>query len=198
LEKSFEDEESSILVGTELAFNYLKNSVPLAIIASLDSLFTIPNFKITEKILEIILSTGNLASDKFIIETKNPDNEIINAFKNANLLPYIKGELKERRELEYPPYKRFVKISFWGEKDEVVEWLEASLLKGDEIIVTNFHVEYLAGRGRSGQAFMAPGLDWRLNQVYRGTKGDNWLTRGLQTDEFINEIASTVFKELNR
>jgi len=129
------------LVGTELAFNYLKNSVPLAIIASLDSLFTIPNFKITEKILEIILSTGNLASDKFIIETKNPDNEIINAFKNANLLPYIKGELKERRELEYPPYKRFVKISFWGEKDEVEKtkkYLEREFKKYDPIIYGGF------------------------------------------------------------
>ena len=54
----------SILIGTEMAFFYLKNKVPLSIIASFDSLWSIPNFKMSEKIIQIILSIINNTNEK--------------------------------------------------------------------------------------------------------------------------------------
>lgn len=48
--KEFEENPGSVLVGTEMAFFYLKNKVPLSIIASFDSLWSIPNFRMGEKL----------------------------------------------------------------------------------------------------------------------------------------------------
>ncbi|MEK7080994.1 MAG: hypothetical protein AAB902_01200, partial [Patescibacteria group bacterium] len=49
--KEFEENPGSILIATEMAFFYLRNKVPLSIIASFDSLWSIPSFKMSEKII---------------------------------------------------------------------------------------------------------------------------------------------------
>ena len=54
--KEFEENNGSILIGTEMALFYLKEKLPLTIIASFDSLFSIPNYKINEKVIQIITS----------------------------------------------------------------------------------------------------------------------------------------------
>ena len=53
--KEFEDTSGSILIGTEMAFFYIKKKVPFSVIASFDSLWSIPNFKMGERIIHIIL-----------------------------------------------------------------------------------------------------------------------------------------------
>ncbi|MEK7104686.1 MAG: hypothetical protein AAB868_01455, partial [Patescibacteria group bacterium] len=51
--KEFEKNSGSILVGTEMAFFYLKEKVDLSIVASFDSLWSIPNYKMSEKIIQL-------------------------------------------------------------------------------------------------------------------------------------------------
>ncbi|MFA7285305.1 MAG: hypothetical protein WC011_00450 [Candidatus Paceibacterota bacterium] len=110
--------EGSILVGTEMALFYLKEKVDLSLIASFDGLWTIPHFKMSEKILQIILGVINKTENTFIIETKNVQDDIIRSVQNKNLLSYVREELQDRKILEYPPYKRFIKISYNGDKEE--------------------------------------------------------------------------------
>jgi len=119
--KEFERDKGSILVGTEMALFYLKEKVDLSLIASFDGLWTIPHFKMSEKILQIILGVINKTENTFIIETKNVQDDIIRSVQNKNLLSYIREELVDRKNLEYPPYKRFIKISYTGDKEETVK-----------------------------------------------------------------------------
>lgn len=116
--KEFERDKGSILVGTEMALFYIKEKVDLSLIASFDGLWTIPHFKMSEKILQIILGVINKTENTFIIETKNVQDDIIRSVQNKNLLSYVREELQDRKMLEYPPYKRFIKISYNGDKDE--------------------------------------------------------------------------------
>ena len=116
--KEFEDTPGSILVATEMAFFYLQKKVPLSIIASFDSLWSIPNFKMSEKIIQIILSTINHTSGKFIIQTKNDQDPAIRAIESENLLHFVRGELEDRKEMGYPPFKRFIKITHLGDKEQ--------------------------------------------------------------------------------
>ena len=118
--KKWSESEGSILIGTEMAFFYLKESVPLSLIASFDSLWSIPNFKMSEKIIQLILSTLGATTEKLIIQTKNPNDPIIRAVRSGNLSPFIKEELADRKKLEYPPYKRFIKITFAGDKEQTL------------------------------------------------------------------------------
>jgi primosomal protein N' (replication factor Y) len=116
--KEFEENPGGILIGTEMAFYYLKQKVPLSIIASFDSLWSVPNFRMSEKIVQIIMSITSIAKDKLIIQTKNIEDRAILAIKNENLASFIREELEDRNTLSYPPFKRFIKIRYLGDKAE--------------------------------------------------------------------------------
>lgn len=119
--KEFENSFGSILIGTEMAFFYLKEKVNLSIIASFDSLWSIPNYKMSEKIIQLLLSIQEKTEKKLIIQTKNKNDPAILAFKSENLLPFIREELEDRKNLNYPPFKRFIKITFLGDKEESIK-----------------------------------------------------------------------------
>ena len=101
-----------------MAFFYLDKKVQLSIIASFDSLWSIPNYKMSEKILQLAIRIAEITAEKIIIETKNSQNSVIRAIASGNLLPFIREELEDRRSLGYPPYKRFIKITYMGDKEE--------------------------------------------------------------------------------
>lgn len=64
-------------------------------------------------------------------------------------------------------------------------WLEWLLLKGGEIIVRGFEVQYGPNpSSRSGDAIMVTsGKNWRVPAQYAGTVRNNWITRALSTIE---------------
>jgi len=119
--KEFEKTSGSILIGTEMAFFYMKEKVDLSIIASFDSLWSIPNFKMSEKIIQLLLSVISKTEEKIIIQTKNKNDPVLLAVKSENLLHFVREELEDRKNLNYPPYKRFIKITYLGDKDESIE-----------------------------------------------------------------------------
>jgi len=116
--EEFEKNPGSILVGTEMTFFYLQKKVPLSVIASFDSLWSMPNFKMGEKIIQIVLSITGNTTEKLIIQTKNENDSIILAIKSGNLLPFVREELEDREKLNYPPFKRFIKITHLGDKEQ--------------------------------------------------------------------------------
>jgi primosomal protein N' (replication factor Y) len=113
--------EGKILIGTEMAFSYLNDKVELSIVASFDSLWSIPNFKMSEKIIHILLSILSQTERRIIIQTKNENDAAILAVSSENLLSFVRDELGDRKNLEYPPYKRFIKIIYTGDKQGSVE-----------------------------------------------------------------------------
>ncbi len=119
--KEFEANPGSILIGTEMALLYLKEKTSLSIIASFDSLWSIPNYNISEKVIRIITSIIAKTERKIIIQTKNENDPALLAIQTENLLSFIREELKDRQNLEYPPYKRFIKITFLGDREETIK-----------------------------------------------------------------------------
>jgi len=119
--KEFEESSGAILIGTEMALFYLKEKVPLSIIASFDSLWSIPNFRMGEKIIGLLLSILSKTENKLIIQTKNESDPAILAIRTGNLLSFIREELEDRENLGYPPFKRFIKITHLGNKDETIK-----------------------------------------------------------------------------
>lgn len=117
----FEKSEGSILIGTEMAFHYLKKKIYLSIIASFDSLWSIPNYKMGEKIIQIIFSIIKTTTQRIIIHTKNTEDETLIAVRSGNLSSLVREELESRKSMNYPPFKRFIKISFWGDKEQTVK-----------------------------------------------------------------------------
>jgi primosomal protein N' (replication factor Y) len=104
----------SILIGTEMVFSYINTEVIHSAIISLDGLLSIPSFNITQKILHIIEKLHETTKRNLIIQTRNPENPILEHILNGNVLPLYREDLKERKQFGYPPFKRLIKITFTG------------------------------------------------------------------------------------
>lgn len=116
--KDFESKSGAVLIGTETALTYI-NKVRLVAIASMDSLFSIPDFRISERIAHIILRLIDISESYFLIQTRNANSEIIKAISSKTLADFIKEELDLRKQLNYPPYSIMGKISLTGQKDSI-------------------------------------------------------------------------------
>jgi len=122
--ESFYKNRGSILLGTEMAFPYIYKKVTSSAIASFDSLFSIPDFRIREKIFRLILQTKNLAKENFLIQTRNPNDDTIALAINGNLAEFYKKEIEDRQILDYPPFSVFIKITTRGSKNFVAKEIE--------------------------------------------------------------------------
>jgi primosomal protein N' (replication factor Y) len=116
--KLFSKTSGSILIGTEMAFSYLETEVTHSAIISLDGLLSIPNFNMSQKILHIIEKLHCVTDRNLIIQTRIPENKTLQYILSGNVLPLYREDLKERKIFGYPPFKRLIKITFTGTKED--------------------------------------------------------------------------------
>jgi primosomal protein N' (replication factor Y) len=114
--ESFYATKGSVLLGTEMALSYLHKKVSATAIASFDFLFSIPDFRIREKIFRIILQVKNLSKGVFILQTRNTEDSTIVYALSGNLLEFYKKETEDRAPLGYPPFGMFIKVTARGNK----------------------------------------------------------------------------------
>lgn len=86
------------------------------------------------------------------------------------------------------------------EKGQILPWLEWLLIKGDTIIISEYDVRLIDGKGRSGAGMMIKNSSgaWRVPPKYSGTIRDNWLTRTLTVyrDKYLKAIGQIIKQEL--
>ncbi len=113
--------KSGIIIGTEMIFSYLDTIVDHSIIVSLDGLLSIPSYNMTQRILHTIENIHSKTKTSVLLQTRNSNNPILEQIFTGNILELTRDDLKEREEFGYPPYKRLIKISFFGNKNETEE-----------------------------------------------------------------------------
>ncbi len=114
--EEFYNTPGSIMIGTEMALTYLNQKVENCAVVSLDSYFSIPDYQINEKIFHILLEMRNITEKHFLIQTRQPDTKIFELAAKGNLIDFYRDEIKERKEIGYPPFATYIKISIEGEK----------------------------------------------------------------------------------
>lgn len=113
---NFYNTKGSVLVCSEMALPYITKKVDYSAIASFDSLFFIPDFKIHEKIFRIICTINSFTKNLLIIQTRNKEEETIKYGVEGNILEFYKKEMIDRKMLDYPPFSVFIKITTRGTK----------------------------------------------------------------------------------
>lgn len=111
----------SILLGTEMAILYLDEQVESSVVASLDSLFAIPDFRGNEKIMNILLKMRQLSSDNYIVQTRSIDEPVFEYATKGNIADFYRSEIAEREQFAYPPFVTLIKITYQGMREEVLE-----------------------------------------------------------------------------
>lgn len=120
-------DSGTVLLGTERMLSFLHEShikVRLTGIAGIDALFSIPDFRIYERIFGLLVSLGSLTTKRMIIDTHNPEHNLFNSYIRNDLMNFFREELSLRQKLSYPPYSTFIKISLSGKKDVVSKELD--------------------------------------------------------------------------
>ncbi len=117
--KKFYETPGSVLIGTEMALLYLDQKVANVAVASLDSMFALPDFRIREKVLSILVRLRSLAQKNFVIQTRNPAEQVFDFAMKGNLLDFYKQEIAERESFDYPPLTVLIKVSLSGDKEKV-------------------------------------------------------------------------------
>ena len=120
LEK-FNAKPGSILIGTEMALSHLGDSIDHVAVASLDSLFALPDFRIQEKVMYLLVRLRAIASRTFLVQTRRPEERAFEFGLKGNLSDFYRTTLAERKQFAYPPFSVLVKITLEGKKDQIAE-----------------------------------------------------------------------------
>ncbi len=107
----FETTPGAILVGTEFALGNLRAPFESGAIISLDSLFSLPDFRINERVFSIILSMRNLAKKSFLIQTRRPALPVLKNALAGNIEAFYRDEIAARKKFNYPPFTTLIKIT---------------------------------------------------------------------------------------
>jgi len=177
--EEFQATPGAILIGTEMALYYISGKVENAAVVSFDSLLAIPDFKISEKIMHILIELDNLASQSLIIQTRQPDDEAIVQFLSGNLSEFVRGELKARQDLNYPPFSTLIKITYRGPKNNMGkagEYLK-NLFKDYEPAIFSAFVPRVKNLHALNAVLKIKRSEWTLPEISDGTLNVNLLAR---------------------
>ena len=114
---SFRNREIDILVGTQMLAKGLDfDNVSLVGIMNADTMLYHPDFRAFERSFQMMTQVAGRAgrSDKIgnvIIQTYNPNHNIIQQVTHNNYLNMYKEQLYERQIYKYPPFFRLIKLT---------------------------------------------------------------------------------------
>lgn len=131
----FSQKDTDILVGTQMVTKGLDfGLVNVVGVLNADTLLNYPDFRSNERAFNMIEQVAGRAGrrrekGRVLIQTTNPDNHILSFVKRHDYPAYYEAEIKEREELNYPPFSKIIMVYLKNKDPEIVE-AAARLLAG--------------------------------------------------------------------
>ncbi len=117
--EQFKEKPGGILLGTELALTRIREKIDHIAVASLDSLFALPDFRITEKVMYALVRLRQIATRSILVQTRKPGERVFEYGLKGNLSDFHKSVLEDRKRFLYPPFSTLLKITIEGKKDAI-------------------------------------------------------------------------------
>ncbi|MCC7469708.1 MAG: hypothetical protein IT284_01040 [Bacteroidetes bacterium] len=115
--QKFYERKNSILIATELVLPYLEQKIDFCAVVSIDALFSLPSFRVSEKILRLVRTITDKSNDS-LIQTRNPQNGIIKSLAKGELTEFFEIEKEMRKRFSYPPFGTIIRLSRISKKDD--------------------------------------------------------------------------------
>lgn len=112
-----------ILIGTQMVAKGLDYpGVSLVGIVDADITLNLPDFRANERTLQLIVQASGRAgrgqdAGEVLIQTYNPDHEVIRWAASQNYEGFYKAEIKSRQMLQYPPYTHIMRVVVWDHSE---------------------------------------------------------------------------------
>jgi len=162
----FYSSPSAILIGTEMALPYIEK-IPHIAVASIDSLFALPDFRIQERVFNLLLRAREKATKTFLVQTRLNNKTFWENVTQGNLLNFYREELENRKLFNYPPFVTLVKITWQGKREKVqkdaVELKK--LLASYKLEIFQAFIKKIKGRYIMNAVMRFPRETWPNNQL---------------------------------
>lgn len=125
--EAFEEQEIDILIGTQMVAKGLDfSNIGLVGVIRADSLLNFPDFRAHEKAFQLLVQVAGRAGRRekqglVLIQTFNPDHQILQDVTLYNYEKAAKEILYERKSFLYPPYLRIIQVTFKHAKVDRVD-----------------------------------------------------------------------------
>lgn len=146
--EAFEQQEIDVLVGTQMIAKGLDfSNVGLVGVIRADSMLNFPDFRAHEKAFQLLTQVAGRAGrrneqGKVLIQTYNPDHEILQNVTRYDFEKTAKDILYERKSFLYPPFLRLIQITFRHAKKEKVDKVSGEFVN---LLKTKFDEKHLLG-----------------------------------------------------
>jgi primosomal protein N' (replication factor Y) len=105
---------SSVIRRTDLLFDLIG-------VLGIDNVLNRVDFRSTEKVFEILAGLVSLANRNLIIQTSSPGHHCFQALLKKDEAYFYEEELKQRKQLDFPPFKHMVLIKLRGKNESKVK-----------------------------------------------------------------------------
>jgi primosomal protein N' (replication factor Y) len=115
--RQFEKQEIDILVGTQMVVKGLDfEHVNLVGVLSADSLLSYPDFRVNERVFQLLEQVSGRAGRKdgdgnVFIQAYKVNNPTLLKVQEHDFENFFLKELEGRKDFQYPPYTRIIKIT---------------------------------------------------------------------------------------
>ena len=122
--KDFSDKKYSILIGTQIIAKGLHfPNITLVGVINSDIILNFPDFRSGEKTFQLLTQVSGRAGrgdkkGKVIIQTYEPENNVIKDSKEENYELFYEKEINSRKIFSYPPFSKILNIGFSSEDEE--------------------------------------------------------------------------------
>jgi len=143
--KQFKAGKADVLIGTQMIIKGLHYpSVTLVGILNTDAALSIPDFRSSEKVFQLITQACGRSGraelkGKVIIQTYISKNETIKHASEQDYLKFYENEIENRRIFDYPPFCQMIKIAFLSTHENKAKETASNFRK---ILINNISNKY--------------------------------------------------------
>ncbi|MEX2656845.1 MAG: primosomal protein N', partial [Balneolales bacterium] len=176
--KRFGTGDADILMGTQIVAKGLDfpNVTVVGVINS-DTELAFPSYRSAERMYQLLSQVAGRSGrgdkpGKVFLQTLMPDHNVLRFARHHDFPGFARSEMKSRRELEYPPYSRLVKI-FFKATDEQLAAKIAEIFT--EIILRFLPSRLVMGPSPSAIARMNRAFSWESHIKIHPDKGGKYM-----------------------
>jgi primosomal protein N' (replication factor Y) len=125
--KQFEQQRIDILVGTQMVVKGLDfEHVNLVGIVDADGILNFTDFRVNERAFQLMEQVSGRAGRKnadgrVIVQVSNLRHPVLQFVKAHNYLQLYQYEIENRKQFDYPPFTRLIKINFKHKEKHIAE-----------------------------------------------------------------------------
>ncbi len=128
---------SSVIKRNDLVFDLIG-------VLGIDNALNRVDFRATEKVFGLLAGLLNLTNKRILIQTSSPNHHCFQALLKKDVNYFYEEELRQRKQLDFPPYKHMILVKLRGKKEERVKESAESLFNRLKEASRNKNIEIIS------------------------------------------------------